>query len=61
MKVKEKVMEIVFLVRPVCLFWQFYWSCVVLFSMVFRHCKIGPLNFLENCLKPSNNLFGIYR
>ena len=61
MKVKEKVMEIVFLVAACVSILAVLLICVFLFSSGIPAIgKIGPLNFLGGTVwKPSNNLFGI--
>ena len=61
MKVKEKVMEIVFLVAACVSILAVLLICVFLFSSgIPAIAKIGPLNFLGGTVwKPSNNLFGI--
>lgn len=61
MKVKEKVMEIVFLTAACVSILAVMLICVFLFSSGIPAIgKIGPLNFLGGTVwKPSNNLFGI--
>ena len=61
MKVKEKVMEIVFLIAACVSILAVMLICVFLFSSGIPAIgKIGPLNFLGGTVwKPSNNLFGI--
>ena len=61
MKVKEKIMEIVFLVAACVSILAVLLICVFLFSSGIPAIgKIGPLNFLGGTVwKPSNNLFGI--
>ena len=61
MNVKEKVMEIVFLVAACVSILAVLLICVFLFSSGIPAIgKIGPLNFLGGTVwKPSNNLFGI--
>ena len=61
MKVKEKVIEIVFLVAACVSILAVLLICVFLFSSGIPTIgKIGPLNFLGGTVwKPSNNLFGI--
>ena len=61
MKVKEKVMEIVFLVAACVSILAVLLICVFLFSSGIPAIgMIGPLNFLGGTVwKPSNNLFGI--
>ena len=61
MKVKEKIMEIFFLVAACVSILAVLLICVFLFSSGIPAIgKIGPLNFLGGTVwKPSNNLFGI--
>lgn len=61
MKVKEKVMEMVFLIAACVSILAVLLICVFLFSSgIPAVAKIGPLNFLGGTVwKPSNELFGI--